>query len=151
MATRIEDEISRLKTMVELEVRKENQAAKALGECRRRHDEQLGKLQELRRYQQEYLDRYHVLATDGVRIEQMNGYRLFVDRLVGVIRQQEGSLQAVVQQLKVCESEWRQAHARKEGMEKLLEQRRQERLVHRNRLEQRISDDRVHRRLEDMI
>lgn len=151
MATKIEDEIGRLTTMVELENRKERQAARALGESRRRHDEQAGKLRELRRYQQEYQDRYHVMTTDGVRIEQMNAYRLFVDRLVGVIRQQEGSVMVAAQQLKICEAQWRQAHARKEGMEKLLEQRRHEQVVHRNRVEQRISDDRVHRRFEDLV
>jgi len=147
----MQEDIGRLKTMVELEARKESEAARILGESRRRHDEQTSRLDELRRYQQEYQDRYYVMTTDGVRIEQMNAYRLFVDRLVGVIRSQEGSLQVAAQQLKICETHWRQAHARKEGMERLLEQRRQEQRMSRARVEQRVSDDRVHRRLEDMI
>jgi len=148
---RTEQDIGRLKTMVDLEARKESQAAQVLAEARCRHDEQAGRLKELRRYQQEYQDRYQVLTTDGLRIERVNAYRMFVDRLSGVIRQQEGSMQAAVQQLKLCEGQWRQAHARREGMEKLLQQRRQEQLMNRARVEQRISDDRAHKRFEDMV
>jgi len=148
---RLGDEINRLKTMVDLEARKESEAAQALGESRRRHDEHAGRLKELRRYQQEYQDRYHILTTDGLRIERMNAYRMFVDRLIGVIRQQENSLQVAAQQLKACEANWRQAHARKEGMEKLLEQRRHEQRMNRARVEQMVSDDRVYKRFEDMV
>lgn len=148
---RMEEDIGRLKTMVELEARKESQAAQVLGESRRRHDEQEGRLKELRRYQQEYQDRYRILTSDGLQIERINAYRAFVDRLVGVIRSQEGSLQVAAQQLKICETHWRQAHARKEGMERLLEQRRQEQRMNRARVEQRVSDDRVHKRFEDMV
>ncbi len=138
---RIGEELKRLQTILDLETRALDKAVCALGKVRMYYREQEDKLHELERYCREYQEQLTVLSSGGIQVAKVNGYRHFVGRLSGVIAQQKLNLSQTVSEVKAREQDWKKARARKDGIEKLLDMRRQSLRAHKRKEEQRQMDD----------
>lgn len=78
----------RLEPVVKLAENEEQQAALALGDAQSSLAQAEERLEELRSYREEYINRFHANGAVGMSAVQMGDYRLFLSNLSRAIEQQ---------------------------------------------------------------
>jgi len=87
--------------VVRLAENREQQAARSLGDSQLALKQAQQRLDELKNYREEYIQRFHTNGATGMSAIQMGDYRLFLSNLSRAIEQQAGLVQqaaAVVEQ-----------------------------------------------------
>ncbi len=124
---------------------REQTAAKELGDSTRYVHEQEVRLEELRRYHAEYLDRFHAAAKMGMTAMQLQEYRAFLAKLERAIREQEDIIQNGRNVHKFKKDNWQQKHVRTKALGKVIDRYKQAETKEQDRREQKESDDRSQR------
>jgi len=142
----VKEDAKRFASLKRLAEWKERDAAARFGRQRRERDAALQRLEELRLYHREYLERYLSAGRDSGSVARMREYQSFIDKLEAAIAEQE---RIVAQLEEVCElarhawtSEYTNAQSMSHVLQKKCEQAEREQL----RNEQRQLDDRSPRR-----
>lgn len=117
----------RLKVVLAVEERREQEALEQMAEARRMVDDQQARLDELNRYQAEYRDQMRAGHQGTVAVTRLQAWQAFSAQLDQVIRQQEQQLAQVRRVFDSRRDAWRAAWERRRGMENFIETcRRQE-------------------------
>jgi len=91
----------RFEPVVKVAENREQQAARSLGDSQSALSQAQQRLDELKKYREEYIQRFHANGAMGMSAVKMGDYRLFLSNLSGAIKQQAGLVQqaaAVVEQ-----------------------------------------------------
>ena len=124
---------------------REKDAARELGDSQRRMRDQETKLEDLRRYHQEYLERFQDTARKGMTASQMQEYRAFLEKLDLAIQEQEKVVQASKSECVTRKEQWQQKHVRTKALGKVMDRFKsaEQKIV--DKREQNEADDRNQR------
>jgi flagellar FliJ protein len=125
---------------------KERKAAAVLGESLKQREAARLRLEELRQYRAEYLERFGHATQAGLSSRQMLEYQVFITKLETAITQQE---EIVKQSQQVCDSskaQWRGRYTKSKAMENVVGRMQKAERADNNRKEQSESDDRAQRK-----
>ena len=125
---------------------KERKAAAALGESLKQREAARMRLDELRNYLADYLDRFAGAARNGLSSRQILEYQVFISKLETAIAQQE---EIFSQSQQVCDSskaQWRGRYTKSKAMDNVVDRMRQAERKDLDRKEQTESDERAQRK-----
>lgn len=135
----------RLKPVHRVAESKEQTAAKELGDSKRYVNAQEERLEELRRYHDEYLERFHSAAKMGMSALQLQEYRAFLSKLERAIREQETIIEDGLNVHKFKKNSWKQKHVRTQVLGKVIDRYKKAEVKDQDKREQKESDDRNQR------
>ncbi len=135
----------RLKPVHRVAESKEQTAAKELGDSTRYVHEQEARLEELRRYHAEYLERFHNAAKMGMSAIQLQEYRAFLSKLERAIREQEVIIKDGRNVHKFKKDNWQQKHVRTQALGKVIDRYKKSEIKDQDKREQKETDDRNQR------
>jgi len=124
---------------------REQKAARALGKSQREVREQESRLDELKGYHREYLERFQGASTAGISVAQLQEYRTFLGKLERAIREQEQRLQDSRQVCSGHREAWHDQHQRSQVMGKVMARYQATERQQQNSREQKEQDDRSQR------
>ncbi|MET0065665.1 MAG: flagellar export protein FliJ [Candidatus Thiodiazotropha sp.] len=131
----------RLKPVQRFAHNKEQTAARSMGVARRNLEQEEVKLQQLKAYHQEYLERFQTLAAEGISAAQLQEYRAFLAKLDQAIQQQEQIVAASAVNHNSHKDNWKQKHSRTQALNKVVDRYQREEQQNADRREQKESDD----------
>ena len=120
---------------------REQKAARELGNSQRRAKDQEGRLEELKDYHQEYLERFQNAARSGISASQLQEYRAFISKLELAIREQERIVSSSHDECSSRKQVWQQKHTRTEALGKVMGRFQSEERKDSDNREQRETDD----------
>lgn len=132
----------RLRPVQQVAESREKRAAQHMGRARVHLAQEEAKLEQLRRYHQEYLERFQQSASAGMNATQLQEYRAFLAKLDEAIRHQEEVVAASQADHTTQKDHWRQKHTRTQALGKVVERYRHEERAAENRKEQKENDER---------
>ncbi len=135
----------RLKPVQRVAASRERTAAMELGDSRRRMREHEERLEELRGYHREYLERFHTSAKSGMSATQLQEYRAFLTKLERAIHEQESVVERSRSECSVRQENWQQKHVRTQALGKVVERYEREEQKQQDVREQKESDERNQR------
>jgi flagellar FliJ protein len=138
----------RLRPVQRVAQTREKSAAKELGDSQRRTRDQEARLEDLKRYHQDYLDRFEVSARNGMASGQLQEYRAFLDKLDRAIKEQERVVQMSQVECVSRKDAWQQKRVRTQALGKVVDRFRSAELKAGEGREQKESDDRSQRRTD---
>ncbi|MCW8943499.1 MAG: flagellar export protein FliJ [Sedimenticola sp.] len=124
---------------------RENDAARELGHSQKRMRDQEAKLDDLRRYHQEYLERFEATARQGMSANQMQEYRVFLEKLDVAIREQEKVVLASKSECVSRKEQWKEKRVRTQALGKVMDRFKSAELKVEEKREQDETDDRSQR------
>jgi flagellar FliJ protein len=136
----------RFKPIQKVVSQKERKAAAALGESLKQRNEASQRLDELRRYLAEYLERFARAARGGLTSSQIMEYQVFISKLETAIEQQQ---QVVARSEQDCDSskqQWRGRYTKSKAMDNAVDRMKLEESKDSNRREQAEADERAQRK-----
>ena len=136
----------RFKPIHKLASHKERQAAAALGESLKQREAAQQRLDELREYHGEYLERYASATRAGVSSRQILEYQVFINKLETAIAQQEEIVSRSQQDCDSSKAQWRGRYSKSKAMEHVVERLQQAERRDQERKEQSESDERAQRK-----
>ncbi|MCW8891361.1 MAG: flagellar export protein FliJ [Sedimenticola sp.] len=128
---------------------RENDAARELGHSQKRMRDQEAKLEDLKRYHQEYLERFESTARQGMPASQMQEYRVFLEKLDTAIKEQEKVVLASKSECVTRKEQWQQKRVRTQALGKVMDRFKSAELKVKEKREQDESDDRSQRGSRD--
>jgi flagellar FliJ protein len=136
----------RFKPIQKLNEQRERKAASALGESLKNRDAARQRLDELRGYLAEYLERYSLATRSGMSSGQMREYQVFIGKLEQAISQQEQVLAQSEQQCNASKQQWRGRYSKAKAMDNAVDRLKQAERKLDDRAEQAEVDDRAPRK-----
>ena len=136
----------RFKPIQKVVSQKERKAAAALGESLKQRNEASQRLDELRQYLAEYLERFARAARSGLTSSQIMEYQVFISKLETAIEQQQ---QVVARSEQDCDSskqQWRGRYTKSKAMDNAVDRMKLEESKDSNRREQAEADERAQRK-----
>lgn len=136
----------RFKPIQKIASHKERKAAAALGESLKQRESATRRLEELRQYHAEYLERFASATRQGLSGNRILEYQVFIGKLEAAIAQQE---QAVAQSQQRCDSSkanWRGRYSKSKAMENAVDRLQASERREKDRKEQSENDDRAQRK-----
>lgn len=133
----------RFKPIQKIASHRERKAATALGESLKQHEAARQRLEELRQYLAEYLERFARAAHNGLSSSQILEYQVFIGKLETAIAQQE---QVVARAQRACDSskaQWRGRYSKSKAMQNAVGRLREQESRCREKTEQNEADDRA--------
>ena len=128
---------------------RENKAARALGESQRKMREHTGRLDELKQYHSEYLERFNNASREGLSAAQMQEYRAFLKKLETAITDQEKILQMSHRECTGKKDAWQEKHIRTKSLGKAMDRFRKVENKARDSREQQATDEHNQWRIKD--
>jgi flagellar FliJ protein len=135
----------RIKTIVEIKAAQEKNALEALGASQRKLLATQAQVESLRKYRQEYQDRFNQLGDVGSNIVQLLEFRSFMDKLDKAIAGQEHALRECETDLIAKRKIWEGMHHRTQSLQKVCNSALATELKHEGKLEQLEQDERASR------
>ena len=136
----------RLKPLQHVAAVRERDAAQSFGESTRRLQEEEGRLEELRRYHGEYLDRFRALQQQGMTVAQLLEYQAFLAKLQAAVGHQEEIVRLRQAEAARRQVDWTDRRTRTKVMERAVENLTEAELRAGERRDQKSLDDRNQRR-----
>ena len=136
----------RFKPIHKIASQKERKAAADLGESIKQRDEAEQRLNELRSYLEEYLERFAKATRNGLARNQIMEYQVFIAKLETAITQQEEVVTQVQQDFDSSKARWRGRYTKTKAMENAIERMQEAEQKDHDRKEQADSDDRAQRK-----
>ncbi len=136
----------RFKPIQKITSQRERKAAAALGESLQQRNAAKQRLDELRAYHSEYLERFARATSDGLSSSQVLEYQAFIGKLEAAISQQE---EVVIQSQQDCDSskaQWRGRYTKSKAVQNAVERMRETERKGKQRTEQSESDERAQRK-----
>ena len=100
---------------------REQNAARELGNSQRRMQEQEARLEALKRYHDEYLERFRDAARLGISSAQLQEYQAFLSKLSRAIQEQEKIVQSSHRECCDKKELWQQKRVRSQALSKVVE------------------------------
>lgn len=141
-----------LQTLLDLSNMRMDEAAKKLGALIAGERAAAERLEILSSYREEYSSRFVVAAQSGLRPEEWQNYRHFLDRLDEAIGQARELLNQSQRQTKVGQDEWLDKRGKVKAFDTLAQRHEQRQQYAEMKSEQKLSDEhaaRGHRSRED--
>jgi flagellar FliJ protein len=135
----------RLKPVQQVAANRERNAARSMDQARQHLAQEQAKLAQLKQYHQEYLARFHQLASQGMSATQLQEYRAFLCKLDDAIQQQVKVVADSMVSHTTHRDDWKQKRTRTQALGKVVERYRQEERKSADRQEQKESDERNNR------
>ena len=136
----------RLKIVMDMIHREEEQERKKLGEFRTLLQTAEAKIEQLVAYQRQYQDELRASHATVQSIRHIQTYHLFISRLGTAIEQQQQQTLLIRQRMDAQTLVWQQVYQKCKNMEDYIERCRQEEQLDDDKKEQRSLDDEVNRR-----
>lgn len=136
----------RLKPLQHVAAVRERDAARSFGESTRRLQEEEGRLEELRRYHGEYLDRFRALQQQGMTVAQLLEYQAFLAKLQAAVGHQEEIVRLRQTEAARRQADWSDRHTRTRVMDRAVENLAEAELKAGEQRDQKSLDDRNQRR-----
>ncbi len=96
----------RLEPVVRVAENREQQAARSLGDSQSALNQAQQRLNELKNYREEYIQRFHTTGAAGMSAVQMRDYRLFLSNLSRAIEQQAGLVEKAATVVEKQRQQW---------------------------------------------
>jgi flagellar FliJ protein len=135
----------RIKTIVDIKTTQEKSALEALGESQQKLLSTQTQVESLRKYRQEYQDRFNQLGSVGIRVVQLLEFRSFMDKLDKAIAGQEQSLSECETDLITKRKIWEGMHHRTQSLQKICNTALAVEIKQEDKLEQLAQDERTSR------
>ncbi|MGD2118275.1 MAG: flagellar export protein FliJ [Chromatiales bacterium] len=120
---------------------REQTAAKQFGKSQQHRREQEEKLENLKQYHLEYLERFQQSASNGMSASQLREYQLFLNNLEQAIAEQEKLVSQSQADCSRQKDNWRQKHMRTQVMDKAMEKIVLKEQQHKDKIEQKAADE----------
>ncbi|MDJ0806213.1 MAG: flagellar export protein FliJ [Gammaproteobacteria bacterium] len=135
----------RLKPVQRVAESKEQKAARHMGQSRKNLQAEEVKLNQLKQYHQEYLERFETAARKGISASQLQEYRAFLGKLDRAIQQQEDVVRTSKLNHSTHQHDWRKQHTRTQALNKAVSRFQTQERATADRNEQKETDDRNQR------
>jgi flagellar FliJ protein len=135
----------RIKTIVEIKATQEKNTLEALGASQRKLLATQAQAESLRKYRQEYQDRFNQLADVGIGTVQLLEFRSFMDKLDKAIAGQEHALNECETDLMAKRKIWEGMHHQTRSLQKVCNSALAAELKQAGKLEQLEQDERASR------
>ena len=135
----------RIKTIVEIKATQEKNTLEALGASQRKLLATQAQVENLRKYRQEYQDRFKQLGCVGISVVQLLEFRSFMDKLDKAIAGQEHALSECETDLMTKRKIWEGMHHRTQSLQKVCNSALAAEIKQEGKLEQLEQDERVSR------
>ena len=132
----------RLRPVQQVAASKERKAAKSMGQAKQNLAQQEAKLQQLKAYHQEYLERFQQASAQGISVTQLQEYRAFLSKLESAIQEQEKIVADSATRHSSHRENWKQKRTRTQALGKVVERYRKEERKTEDRNEQKENDER---------
>ena len=120
---------------------REQSAARQFGQSQKRRKEQEAKLENLKQYHLEYMERFRQCASNGMHAVQLREYQLFLTKLEQAIAEQEKTVALSQVDCTRQKDNWRQKHIRTQAMDKAMEKMVYKEQQHKDKIEQKAADE----------
>ncbi|MDG5498591.1 flagellar export protein FliJ [Marinobacter sp. BGYM27] len=131
----------RLKVVLALEQRKEDQALTVLTAARQKLQSHQQQLDDLKRYQADYRQQMRQGQQGVVSVAKLQGWQAFIAQLDVAISQQEKQVQQATVAFEKARAGWREAYERKQGMSRHIDACKAQELRERDQHEQKQADE----------
>lgn len=135
----------RIKTIVDIKAAQEKKALEALGTSQRKLLAAQAQVESLKKYRQEYQDRFNRLGCGGISVVQFQEFRSFMDKLDKAITGQEHSLSECETNLMAKRKTWEALHQRTQSLQKVCNSALAAEIKEDGKLEQLQQDERASR------
>ncbi len=135
----------RIRTIVEIKAAQEKNSLEALGASQRKLQATQAQIESLKKYRQEYQDRFNQLGCAGIGVLQMLEFRSFMDKLDKAIMGQEYSLSECETDLMAKRKIWEGMHHRTQSLQKVCDSALAAEIKQEDKLEQSAQDERASR------
>lgn len=136
----------RLGSIRDLAENREKDAALAFGKLRQAAESQRHSLENLQGFRTSYTERFRQHGESGISVQRMLEYRAFLEKISGVIQEQEQALARAELELERARRAWESAHRHTLGMQKLVDTARGDEQRREARREQAEMDERTGRK-----
>ena len=135
----------RIKTIVEIKATQEKSSLEALGASQRKLLATQAQIESLRKYRQEYQDKFNQLGNAGISVIQLLEFRSFMDKLDKAIAGQEHALGECETDLMTKRKCWEGLHQRTQSLQKVCNSALAAEIRQEGKLEQLEQDERASR------
>jgi flagellar FliJ protein len=135
----------RIKTIVEIKATQEKSALEALGAAQRKLQATQAQVESLRKYREEYQNKFNQLGFVGISVVQLQEFRSFMDKLDKAIAGQEHSLSESETDLMTKRKIWEGLHHRTQSLQKVCNSALAAEIKQEGKLEQLEQDERASR------
>lgn len=135
----------RIKTLVDLKAEQEKNAMKDLGIAQKKSLDIQTQVESLKKYRQEYQNKFNQLGSGGINISQLMEFKSFIDKLDQAIAGQERSLRQSQEYLLVKRKAWESIHHKTNSLQKVMDSAMAAEMKHENKREQLELDERATR------
>ncbi len=133
---------ARLKPVHGFAERKEQDAARVFGESQEKLKSEADKLEQLRHYRREYMERFHSAAREGIQARRVLEYQAFIAKLDEAIGEQEQVLGYAREGNERAKSQWMEKQSRSKALGKVVEHHQVRERKAMDKREQREQDER---------
>lgn len=131
----------RLKPVQRFAHSKEQKAARVMGQAKKSLQQEEAKLEQLKQYHQEYLERFKQMAREGMSATQLQEYRAFLAKLDEAVNQQQEVVAASIVNHSSSKSVWKKKHSRTQALNKAVDRFREQEKKIADTREQKESDE----------
>ena len=135
----------RIKTIVEIKATQEKSSLETLGASQRKLLATQAQIESLRKYRQEYQDKFNQLGNAGISVIQLLEFRSFMDKLDKAIAGQEHALGECETDLMTKRKCWEGLHQRTQSLQKVCNSALAAEIRQEGKLEQLEQDERASR------
>ncbi len=135
----------RIKTIVEIKAAQEKKSLEALGASQRKLLAAQAQVESLKKYRQEYQDRFNQLGGGGISVLKLQEFRSFMDKLDKAIAGQQQSLSECETDLMTKRKTWEAMHHRTQSLQKVCNSALAAEIKQDGKLEQLEQDERASR------
>lgn len=131
----------RLRPVADIKQKEQLNSARILSKSIDELKKQQERLLELQHYRDEYLKKYRQMSNQGASIERIRHYQEFISRLDQSIVLQEQRIVVSEHQLEEKKNSWKQARARSDAFDKVVDRYREEENQQKEQRMQKEADD----------
>jgi flagellar protein FliJ len=135
----------RIKTIVDLKAAQEQDSLEALGTSQQKLLVMQTQVDNLKKYRQDYQDKFNNLGNSGANVGQLLEFRSFMDKLDKAIAGQEYSLEQARADLANKRKAWEILHHRTQSLQKIYQAALTTEVKRENKSEQLEQDERASR------
>jgi len=132
----------RFTVLAELAKSKEQAAVIALGQSNKVHAENIKKLESLKQYRLEYIEKFTQTGQTGMPVNNMHTYKNFIEGIEQAINEMKVLIVESEQQCNESRKIWQHVHSKTEVMKSTVNRYKKQELDEDNRQEQKETDDR---------
>lgn len=135
----------RIKPLVDLKTSQEKESLEAVGVSQQKMLAMQAQVDHLKKYRQDYQDKFAQLGAAGANIDQLLEFRSFMDKLDKAIAGQEQALDQSKADLAMKRKIWENMHYRSKSLKKIYQTALKTELKQESKFEQQEQDERASR------